>query len=182
MKRENAIDFPQLCLLRLPLWNMDSAQLSSWLCLEIDTLSMKGCGFLEKSRCQAGDGPDTDGERRWIGFNDGTSMPQTLNPGQRETRPTAGTREQQREEEVGKVLSPSRAPAQTRLLRSWTRHACVFMSSHRHMLFNDKDVITIMAMVNTPPPPPLKIWSKNKHTGHSKWKRLIFVKCALALP
>lgn len=29
IKRESGIDFPELCLLRLPLLNMDSAQLPS---------------------------------------------------------------------------------------------------------------------------------------------------------
>lgn len=52
IKRESSIDFPQLCLLRLPLLNMDSAQLPIWLYLEIDTLSVKGYSFFNKALCQ----------------------------------------------------------------------------------------------------------------------------------
>lgn len=58
IKPESTIDFPQLCLLHLPLLNMDSVQVPSWLCLEIDTLSVKDYSFFNKVPCQERDWPD----------------------------------------------------------------------------------------------------------------------------
>lgn len=70
IRRESSIDFPQLCLLRLPLLNMDSVQLPSWLCLEIDTLSTKGYSFFNKAPCQERDQRGTGRDCFWFALEE----------------------------------------------------------------------------------------------------------------
>lgn len=154
MKPESSIDLPQLCLLRLPLLNMDSSQLPSWLCLEIDTLPLKG--VLQKDLWQARDRPDaaTDCvfdllQRRHI---NATAVQLRL---KRDSK-----KESRNEKRMWRMLSHKAL-----LLRLRTHHGHVVMCSYRHMLFNDKEVMKMMAMVNAS---LSKTCSKNKHTGPRK--------------
>lgn len=49
IKHESPIDFLQMCLLCVPLLNMDPAQLPPQLCHGIDTLSIKAYSFFNKA-------------------------------------------------------------------------------------------------------------------------------------
>lgn len=168
IKRESSIDFLQLCLLRLPLLNMDSVQLPFWLCLEIDTLFLKCYSFFDRALCQGRDRPDSQRLHIWFAsgaahqWHSGTQVKPHQEQWQKgRTEPMVGS--------VGCCPKQDNGCTNTFIESINALCPCVLVSTQAPVA----KVMKIIVIVSAPPP---KTRFKNKHTRPSTWRRLIFVK------